>query len=277
MAKEIVSLFPLEYGDYFEPFLGGGSLFLYHLQNAQHDQRKFFLSDLNKDIISWWNSVKTDVDALIDELRFIKSLYENHDDRKKNYQNLRSVFNLMSDYDTRRAAWFFFLVNTAFDGLSRYNKKGEFNAAFGGLSHSRHGEGLMRLTFDVPQDCLKNLSDLLSQFDVTFNCLDFQQVKSATGDLVVLDPPYVPFQGRKIDASSYNPQAFKLHNEVVEYCRKIDVTGGYFLLCNHFTEDLADEFSDAKFVLIRREHTKTFSGKSDSRQKTLEIFVRNFS
>ena len=277
IAKEVVSMFHPEHNNYFEPFLGGGSLFLTYLQEKQHE-RQFFLSDLNEDIIGWWRAVQSDVDSLLHELYFIKALYEHKADRKKNYQTIRSFFNLMSSYDARRAACFFFLVKTAFNGLARYNLKGDFNSAFGGLPNDHHGKSFMRTEFCVPEDDLRALSRLISRHDVVFNHVDFRSAEQPSADdFVVLDPPYLPFRGRKIDACSYNQEGFQLHDEVVEYCHKIDASGGYFLLCNHLTSGLEQEFGDEKYSILQRENMKTFSGKSSSRRNTVEVFVRNFS
>ncbi len=59
-----------EIDTYVEPFVGGGAVFFHIAQNYTHLKR-FYLLDVNQDLINCYNEVKTNVDALIDELHFL--------------------------------------------------------------------------------------------------------------------------------------------------------------------------------------------------------------
>lgn len=56
-SKEIVSQFPITFGDYYEPFLRNGSIF-FNLFNHKRVFGKAFLSSQDKDIVKAFNAVK---------------------------------------------------------------------------------------------------------------------------------------------------------------------------------------------------------------------------
>ena len=82
---------------YIEPFIGGGAVFFWIAQNFN---KKFYLSDINQELILLYKTIQQDVDSLIEELQKIEQEYlilseekrkiyfldkrENHNNFKKN-------------------------------------------------------------------------------------------------------------------------------------------------------------------------------------------------
>ncbi len=159
---------PVTFGTYFEPFLGGGAVYFgLRPQNA-------VLGDSNDDLIHCYKTVRDHPKELIAHLA---SLTVNEDE----YYRIRAI-NPEALPDVARAGRFIYLNKTCFNGLYRVNRKGAFNTPFG------------RYTSVTLADSanLKAVSRALKSAEL--RCEDYSAVlkSAAPGDLVYLDPPYLP-------------------------------------------------------------------------------------
>ena len=121
LLKQFEDLFPKDFNNYFEPFLGGWAVF-FHLQ-----REKSFLSDVNEELINLYNVVKNNPKELISwlekqEISKEKFLEIRSWDRKKDWNKNFS--------ETERAWRFMYLNRTCFNWLYRVNSKWEFNVPF---------------------------------------------------------------------------------------------------------------------------------------------------
>lgn len=151
------------------------------------------LADTNEDLIAFFSHLKRDPEAVWRELSTFPRLVS-----KSYYYSARTRFNGLQPGLTR-AATFFFLNRTCFNGVYRVNRRGEFNVPKGS-----------RRIFRYPT--LQELSSIgvkLQRADLI--CSDFQKTAALArpGVLFYLDPPYTgnaydryswpPFRGRDID------------------------------------------------------------------------------
>jgi DNA adenine methylase len=155
---------------YYEPFLGGGSLFL------AHGPRRAVLGDLNWDLVNFYRQVQRVPDRVAGTLASLGSVID-----RLAYYHIRDTFNCESDA-VRRAAYFMALNLTSFNGIWRVNVRGEFNVPYGDRGRIDR--------FDSRR--LQELSGLLRDVELFHG--DFEQCVSgaAAGDFVYLDPPYMP-------------------------------------------------------------------------------------
>jgi hypothetical protein len=109
---------------YVEPFIGGGALFLYLVE--QDVFKSYIINDINTRLINIYNTVKYDVDGLIQELDYLKNLYLNlnEEDRSILYYEKRKRFNeiTITDYNIESAS----LFNTPEDVERIFNKVKEY-------------------------------------------------------------------------------------------------------------------------------------------------------
>lgn len=122
-AKNIINYFPKKIKMYFEPFLGGGSIFL-ELLESDIDIEYFILSDINKELIDCYLAIYQEPDKLISAY---KKHYDNFNSsdiqhRKNYFADVRKEFNL-----TKKAEDFYWIMRTTTNGMPRYNKNGDFN------------------------------------------------------------------------------------------------------------------------------------------------------
>ena len=118
---ELLKNMPPSYNRYFEPFVGGGALF-FELQPANG-----YISDMNEELINFYNVVRKNVHELIISLKkhkLSKEYYMNirNIDRTDKYKTLSSV---------EKASRFVYLNRTCFNGMYRVNSQGQFNVPFG--------------------------------------------------------------------------------------------------------------------------------------------------
>lgn len=216
LLSELTALAPKKYGNYLEPFLGGGAMFF------RMKPSKAVLSDFNQELILSYQVIRDNVEPLIEELR----AYRNEE---KFYYEVRSR-DPETLTDVQRAARMIFLNKTCFNGLYRVNKKGQFNVPYGHSNRPFLDEKLLRRDAEA----LKNVVLLRQDYLKTL------QENAAPGDFVFLDPPYQPVS-KYADFKRYTRKFFYEDDQIRlrdEFRRLVDL-GCHVLLTN----------SDAPFIL----------------------------
>ena len=104
-----------------EPFVGAGSVFL------NTDFSRYILADINSDLIELYKIVKTRADEYITQAQ---ALFVPETNDAECYYQLREEFNRSTDL-FRRAVLFLYLNRHGYNGLCRYNLRGEFNVPLG--------------------------------------------------------------------------------------------------------------------------------------------------
>ena len=139
LVPEIIKLIKgYNYGIYREPFLGGGALFF----ALQPDNS--VLSDINSDLINTYYQVKHNSRLVLQCLRPLPV-------NQVTYNYFRDS---CPASPLERAVRFLYLNRTAFGGMYRLNKRGEFNVPFGGGERTtapRWEYGLVTLSARVLQ------------------------------------------------------------------------------------------------------------------------------
>ena len=177
ISNRLSKLIPPYTGTYFEPFLGGGSLYFATLP------KKAVLSDVNPRLIETYQQLR---DA---PLEVIDVLDKWTNDEQTYYRVRRMNF----DDTIPRAAQFIYLNRTCWNGLYRVNRQGKFNVPFG-----HHG----RTIFDAQH--LMDVAESLKNAEV--HHADFDQIlkQAQEGDFIYLDPPYT---------SLHDNNGFRQYNE----------------------------------------------------------------
>ncbi len=271
LAPAIMQHIPSLVNTYYEPFLGGGSIFLHTLLDKR--AHRYRLGDINPNLINTWLCIKDFYNEFINIFKEFKLSYDclpSMDLKREKYYEFRSAFSgirLKGDESNTEAAALFMILNrTAFNALVRYNGKGEFNSAFG-----------KRETVVVDIGRLKELNIALNSADIEFRCGQFDGWKDfEPEDFIYLDPPYHELGTRKIDLKTYSMEGFGDDDEerLKEFCDRIHRHKALFLLSNHKCVEIINRFHGYKHEML--ESYKSFSGKARSRVKTLEVLIKNF-
>ncbi len=146
-----------------EPFCGGLAV---ALGLRPH---RALLNDVNPHLINFYRWLQRGLVITL-EMRNDRELYYRH--RARFNQLIRE-----GKADTAEAAALFYYLNrTGYNGLCRFNKKGEFNVPFGRYSHITY-----RRDFSA-------YAALLSRWE--FTVADFETLPLAPDDFIYADPPY---------------------------------------------------------------------------------------
>jgi DNA adenine methylase len=167
---QIIRYIPATFSEYREPFVGGGSLFIYLSQMMP--ELKIWINDLNEELYLFWKIAQSDLDALVEEIKWVKSFYKHG----------KELFRRLTQSDSRylseleRAARFFILNRITFSGT----------VESGGFSEQAFHK---RFT-DSSIERLSELEDLLEAIEITN--LDYSDLLLREGSdvFIFLDPPY---------------------------------------------------------------------------------------
>ncbi|MBA7617821.1 Modification methylase DpnIIA [subsurface metagenome] len=264
-----------EIDTYVEPFIGGGAVF-FHVAQRYENIKRFYLLDVNEDLVNCYKAVKKDVGLLVRELLSLqdKFLELNSPKRKEFYLGIRKEFNLekVSGFGIKTAAKLIFLNKNCYNGLYRVNRKGEFNVPFG--------------DYKSPRICaaknLKNASEILQI--AKFICADFTHSETYIDNhtFVYLDPPYRPLSPTA-GFTSYSKDSFSEKDQIrlAEFCRRIDAKGATLLLSNSDpkNEDATDHFFDdhyKEFNIKQVKAIRAINCKASGRGQINELLITNY-
>lgn len=239
---------------YYEPFVGGGAVFFDLLP------KKAELSDLNYELVTTYNVIKNDVDALIKSLK--KHKYEKEYYLKIRAQNSKKLSNV------EIASRFIYLNRTGFNGMYRVNSRGEFNVPFGKYTNP----------IICDEENLRRASKALQK--VTVKQQDYKNVlkKAKKGDFVYFDPPYYPVS-KTASFTSYTAEAF-LENEQTELrdtFLELHKRGCFVMLSNSDTPFINKIYSDIAGVKISKVAAgRAINSKGSKRGKITEVLVTNY-
>jgi len=247
-----------ELGVYWEPFLGGASLFFFI------QPRKAVLSDLNPNLISCYEYVRDKPELVFKYLRtHLKKNSESH------YYSVREDFNLHS-FSAAQAARFIYLNRTSFNGIYRVNTKGEFNVPYG---------------FKEPPpaptlDELVEASRVLKR--TSLYCLDFENIfsrrKVAKGDFVYLDPPYPPLNSKTAYFTHYTNGRFAWadHVKLAKLAARLSDAGCYVMLSNSNVKKVRDLYKARRWTLSELPVVRLVAANG-SRRLVNELIITNYS
>lgn len=201
LVPYLLELFPAKVHRYYEPFIGGGSVFWAMAAAGRFEAAA--INDWNDELVTTYRVVRDFPGELIAFLRERVIGYEQSPEAVfKAWQRPDALMNRTMG-PIERAGRFIFLNKTAFNGLYRLNKKGEFNTPWGKYEHPNIcNEPLLHA-------CSTALNKLvtISQGDFVAACAGAEE-----GDLVYLDPPYVPMS-ETADFTGYTEKGFSLDDQ----------------------------------------------------------------
>jgi DNA adenine methylase len=247
------SYFPETISNYYELFLGGGSVF-FHLCDRIQFGGVVQLSDSNSKLINAYNVVKNEPKALMTELDELK---EKHS--KDFYYQVRKNYNIFP-----LAEYFIYLNKTGFNGLYRESKKNGFNVPVGNYKNPSlyNAENIL-----IVSKALQNV-DLLG-IDFT-EALSLQPLVKHDDTFVYLDPPYNgTWKGYLSDG--FND---KKEQELIDVCTQLTACGVKFALSNSDNPFIRQAF--AEFNVYEISAKKSINSDGRGRGKIKELLITNY-
>jgi DNA adenine methylase len=239
----------LEFRQYHEPFVGGGSFFFSLPRGTAA-----YLSDKNEALITTYSAVRDDCERVIEALSDLSN-------DATTYYEIRSA---SSDCRFEQAAHFIFLNQTSYNGIYRVNLRGEYNVPFGHRTKDFVQAGILR-------EAAKNLTT------AKLTCADFTNVLDnvCKGDLVFIDPPYT-VSHNKNGFIKYNQSLFSLGDQhrLADFISEIRSREAHYILTNAAHETIAAIFEsgDQRIEVTR---ASLIGGRSARRGTTSEYVFTN--
>jgi DNA adenine methylase len=251
LLPEIRKVAPDSFDRYLEPFVGGGAVafaFNYH---------PMLLNDANAELINTYEVVRdqlADLVTLLDAHRMAHCEAYFYEVRKQNPNDLSTV---------EQAARFIYLNKTAFNGLYRVNRFGQFNVPFGRYKNP--------ILYDL--DNLTAVSSILQSaelFSLDYSAFLGQHAKP--GDFIYLDPPYQPI-GRYSDFKRYTKNQFREgdQSELAQVFNELIKLGAYPVLSNSYSELTLELYSEHNIQIV--EAPRAINNNGSGRGPVREILV----
>lgn len=249
--------------NWIEPFFGTGVVGLNSPLHGRH-----LAGDTNPHIIAFYQGLK---EGTIDEFkmrRYLEAEAELLSTADENgyahYREVRDRFNHEhSPYD------FIFLSRSGFNGMMRFNHKGEWNIPFCKKPHRFSPAYITKICNQVAK-----VRTIVQRKDWIFENVTFDKLISQAGenDLIYCDPPYY---GRYVDY--YN--GWTEEDEALLY-RLLAHTKAKFILStwhhNEFrSNDMIERYWN-RFNVMTKEHFYHSGGHIENRHAVVEALVYNF-
>ncbi|WJK41288.1 Dam family site-specific DNA-(adenine-N6)-methyltransferase [Solwaraspora sp. WMMA2056] len=187
-AATIVSAAPPFTGTYREPFLGSGAVFF------ELAPERAVLSDANPELIVCFQVVAADPAAVM-------RLLDEQPNTAEHFAAMRRR-SPADCSDLERAVRVVYLNKTAFRGLWRVNRRGEFNTPYGAYDRPYYDRRVLLDAARTLRRAELRTGDFVDELDA-----------AQAGDWVYLDPPYVPLGGWA-DFKRYTSAQFGPHDHV---------------------------------------------------------------
>ena len=286
LLEQFEKLYPIELKikkikNYYEPFVGGGAVFFDIAQN--YEVENAFLYDINDELILTYKVIQKDVQKLIEFLFRYDKQYKklSEEDRKLFYYEIRQNYNLQrfnidyrkySDNWVPRAAQTIFLNKTCFNGLFRFNSKGEFNSPVGKYKNPKI----------LDEQNLLNVSKLLEI--AIIKKADFSEVKKdiKENSFVYFDPPYRPIS-KTASFTSYSKFNFQDDEQLklASLFYELDQQGHKLMLSNSDPKNTnpEDDFFEtiySAYNITRVDAKRSINSNGSKRNSIKEIVVTNY-
>jgi DNA adenine methylase len=226
-----------------EPFCGGLAVTLGLLPT------RALLNDINPNLINFYHWLKK---GLVIDLEMVNS--------ERWFYSARERFNELlatSREDTREAASLFYYLNrTCYNGLCRFNSKGEFNVPFGRYNKIRY-----RRDFTAYKTLFENWE---------FTNVTFREVQLCSSDFVYADPPY------DVEFRQYSRGGFswKQQEETAAWLAKHP---GPVILANQATKRILELYQDYGFTVFELSGPRKINCTGDRSPAREVLAVRNIS
>lgn len=241
-----------------EPFLGTGTVAF----NSGY--RRALLADINPHSIEFYKQIQTGritplaVRAYLEEEGALLSTLGG-----EYFTRVRDRFNL--DHDPLD---FLFISRTGFNGMMRFNKRGEWNVPFCKKPDRFSKSYITKIVNQV-----RNVAYLI-QPEWEFRAATFDEVilEATADDVIYCDPPYA---GRHVDY--YNGWT---HDDEQRLFNLLSATPARFILStwhhNDYRENMMIDRYWKRFNIVTRDHFYHAGPKLENRRSIVEALVYNF-
>lgn len=262
-ASYIVSLVPEDIGTYFEPFLGGGTVFL----NVTPENA--VLSDRNPRLINMFRAVKLDHEQVADLLDALVKDYlgKSYEDKGKMYYEQRDNMNQKREFaepDFEQAARYILLNKISFNGLYRENKKGNYNTPW--------GKDTCKPVCD--RERLAAVSQALQSATIINSSFAAALATAKKGDFAFIDAVYDAADSKAFTGYTRDGFTAKHLEALRDICDDLTRRGVLWLMTNSSTPTVKALF--AHYHIREEKVARSIAAKGSARGKATDVIISNY-
>ena len=247
------------FGRYHEPFIGGAAVY-FELSRLGRLAGGASIADVNVNLVEVYTAIRADVAGVIDRLEAHGAAH-----RANSEAHYYAVREHVPATLVDRAARVLYLNRTCFNGLYRENARGLFNVPFGAQGS--------------PTICNRPLLEAAARAlqPTEVRCAGFATVldRAVAGDLVYLDPPYVPLSASSSFAS-YAKGGFGPADQaaLAGVVGELDRRGVKVVLSNSMTARVRELYGALRITTVLA--SRRVNSRADRRGDVEEALVTNF-
>lgn len=257
LLPEILKRVPKEFNNYYEPFIGGGTVLLALQPNNAT------INDINSELIHVYKTIANE------PLKLIQTIYklDSCDCTQEYYNKQKELYNKLiidNKYNTDMAALFIFLNKHCFNGLYRVNKQGLFNVPW--------NKKVTGVSVDIANilkvsKYLKNVNILNGDFQNSIK-------NSDEGDFIFIDSPYDLLSNNSF--VDYSKEGFKKedHVRLSKVFKDLNNRGCYCMLTNHNTSLINELYYDFNIDIVDVRRSINSNGNN---RKGKEVIITNYN
>jgi DNA adenine methylase len=247
-------------GRWIEPFMGTGAV-AFNIAPANA-----LLCDSNPYLVNFYSAlacgeITSEIvrDYLTEEG---KALLEKNDEH---YYEVRNRFN-----QSHSPLDFLFLNRAGFNGMIRFNRKGEFNIPF-----CRKPQRFAQAYITKIVNQVSCVEKLLRTKDFVFKCQDFSQTiqEASSRDIIYCDPPYID---RHVDYFNGwdESREIRLYEALTNFSGKFILSTWHH---NDYRENTYIKTLWSRFNILTKDYFYHVGGKEKNRNPVVEALIVNFS
>lgn len=261
IMNELLALKPKTFKHYYEPFVGGGALFL------ELAPIHATINDSNKELIYVYKCLRNK--------KLFQKMYDLCKEHEKNHSE--KYYYQVRDMDKKKKAYAalpmyvkaarcLYLNKACFNGLYRVNSKGQFNVPFNGKEE---------INCFVEDNFLELHKYFQKRKPIILNKDYAQAIKTAkAGDFVYFDPPYDVVGDQSF--TSYTAGGFDRNEQVRlrDVIQELTDKGVLVMASNANTPFIQDIYKNFNIHVIQAR--RNINSKGNGRGKVEEVIITNY-
>jgi DNA adenine methylase len=287
LLAEIQPRMPLEFRNYWEPFVGGGAMFwaLQERDARVGRERGYHLSDMNAELINAYRAVAENPEELIRELAGHAALHQASPAfpfkrvpgrkcrRTANRDGYYFAARAERNFDASQgchldgvdaAARWIYLMRACFNGRHELNAAGAFVTG--------PGDGAADM---VRVQRMRACSQALQ--GVGLRAGAYRQILPGEGDFVYLDPPYDPLTPKSFTRYTRDEYGWPEQQELAEFVRWLrDERGAHVAVSNHATPRVLELYKRAGLHCYEFAVTRTCGGAGRMNGAVREVLATTY-
>jgi DNA adenine methylase len=283
--------FPTEINNYYEIFIGGGSVLFGLLEEIKNKKIKINgvvnAYDINESLIYVYKNIQNNHNELYDKIqelitefnsitgeivnRIANNITDAQTSKESYYYWIRKSYNKLNNEEKKSilgSSYFIFLNKTCFRGLFRVGPNG-FNVPYGNY---KNPEIINKTHLDEIHLLIK---------DVVFECCDYKLILNKLidnfneNDFIYSDPPYAP--ENETSFVKYSEHGFneKEHLKLFEIYNILNNKKIKLMMSNSDVKLVRDNFSNEKFNIKTILCKRSINSKNPE-SKTNEVIIKNY-